>query len=167
MSLSPQNSRFKNKTKQFKIAEKTTPQQFFVASRHGEGGKIVLLRVELNDPLSGTPGFDHYLLTALKDKQYEEKCQKHGIEIPCLSMFVRNSHNDDSPRKNSGNYSQRCYVFVDEEFVPMSRERHMEQLRLIINMCAEICETSQRKNIMQTSCKSSKSYLYHTNNMFD
>jgi len=152
LSVYVQNSRFKNKTKQFKVAEKTTPQQYFVASRHGEGGKIVLLRVEVNDPLAGTPGFDYYLATALKEAEYEEQFQKHGIEIPCLSMFVRNSFRDDSPRKNAGNYSQRCYVFVDEEFVPSSRERHLAQLQLIINMCAGICESFQGKN-MESSPK--------------
>jgi hypothetical protein len=123
--------------------------QFLCVSRHGLGGKIVLLRFFSQHPDFNIPGYDGDFNPKIQEKEVVERVRDElGLFIPCFdSMFLRASLDNNEPMKNAKNFKIRCYAFVADDFTPSSEEEHTSQLKALVNFCSQLAEDVQKKKL--------------------
>ncbi|KAG7368741.1 hypothetical protein IV203_031484 [Nitzschia inconspicua] len=135
-----------------KRAHKRNNNVFFSVSRHGIGGKVVLLRVNEAEPRSQQPGYDFVLKQAFERNHIQQRfIDDAGVEIPCLdSMHIRKNLESNETLQNRNGYPQRCYVFLDDMFMPSSLQRHLDQLKTIVDICQNICLNNDNGKILNS-----------------
>ncbi|KAG7337475.1 hypothetical protein IV203_018549 [Nitzschia inconspicua] len=115
-------------------------------------GKVVLLRVNEVEPRSQQPGYDFVLKQAFERNHIQQRfIDDAGVEIPCLdSMHIRKNLESNETLQNRNGYPQRCYVFLDDMFNPSSLQRHLDQLKTIVDICQNICLNNDNGKILNS-----------------